>query len=129
MNMDILQNLKSLRNLGVGITISSRDKNLLENTPEIASQVKVDYSVLQKSITEGTGDSPLEWFANARAHKVNVIAMGVETSEELGFFQLNACDEVQGFFVRPPLTVNEINEELEAGNTLIDLTAESSEGK
>jgi signal peptidase I len=127
MNMDILKNLKSLRNLGIGITISSRDKNLLENTPEIASQIKVDYSVLQKSITEGTGDGPLEWFANARARKVNVIAMGVETSEELGFFQLNACDEVQGFFVRPPLTVNEINEELEAGHTLIDLTAETSE--
>ena len=124
-NMDILQNLKSLRSMGVGITISSRDKNLLENTPEIASQVKVDYSALQKSITEGTGDGPLEWFANARARKVNVIAMGVETSEELGFFQLNACDEVQGFFVRPPLTVNEINEELEAGNILIDLEAET----
>lgn len=129
MNMDILKNLKALRNLGVGITISSRDKNLLENTPEIASQVKIDYAVLQKSITEGTGDGPLEWFANARARKINVIAMGVETSEELGFFQLNACDEVQGFFVRPPLTVNEINEELEAGNTLIDLTAETSDGK
>lgn len=127
MNMDILKNLKTLRNLGVGITISSRDKNLLKNTPEIASQVKVDYSILQKSIPESTGDGPLEWFANARARKVNVIAMGVETSEELGFFQLNACDEVQGFFVRPPLTVNEINEELESGKFLIDLTAQASE--
>ncbi|MDX9865162.1 MAG: signal peptidase I [Anaerolineaceae bacterium] len=129
LDIDILQNLKSLRNIGVGITISSRHKNLLENTPEIASQVKVNYAVLQKSILAGAENSPQQWFENARAHKVNVIAMGVETPEELGFFQVNACDEVQGFFVRPPLTVNEITRELESGQTLIDLELENGAGR
>jgi signal peptidase I len=127
MDRVILQNLKSLRNMGVGITISSRDNNLLEDTPEIASQLKINYSTLQKSISESDEENAQQWFANARARNVNVIAMGVETPEELGFFRLNDCDEVQGFFVRPPLSVNEIGEELEAGNILIDLTAESSE--
>lgn len=127
MDMEILQNLKALRTMGVGITISSRHSNLLEDTPEIASQVKVDYSILQKSMTDQMEGSPKQWFTNAHAHKVNVIAMGVETSEQLGFFRLNACDEVQGFFVRPPLTAIELSQELEAGNSLLDLTVEPAD--
>lgn len=129
MDMDILQNLKALRKMGVGITISSRRINLLEDTPEIASQVKIDYSVIQQSMTDQVQDSPRQWIAQAHARKVNVIAMGVETQEQLGFFRLNACDEVQGFFVRPPLSAHELSQELEAGHILLDLTADSGEAE
>ena len=127
MDEEIVRNLKALRKLGVGITISSRNATLLEDTPEIASQVRVNYASLQESLSTEKESSPRTWLQQAQARKVNVIAMGVETPEQLGFLRLNSCDEVQGFFVRPPLSAKEISQELEAGHTLLDLTAKDDQ--
>lgn len=130
-NMDsaILENLKALRKMGIGITISSRYGNILEDTPEIASQVKVDYAALHRNFTDSLAQDTQRWIAQAHARKINVIAMGVETSEQMGFFQLHACDEVQGFFIRPPLSARELQLELEKGHTLVDVTLQVEEEK
>ena len=39
---------------------------------------------------------------------MNIVAEGVETSEQLDFLRLNDCSEVQGYFVGLPKPINEI---------------------
>jgi EAL domain-containing protein (putative c-di-GMP-specific phosphodiesterase class I) len=49
----------------------------------------------------------------AHKSKVGVIAAGVETNEQMGFFKVNACDEIQGYLISQPLAIDEMNRMLE----------------
>ena len=126
-DIEIQVNLERLQKLGVGITVSSSNKNLLLDTPRFANQVKVDYNILQETMMDESTETTQQWVANARAKKVKVVAMRVETHEQLDFLQLNAFDEAQGYCVRPPLSANELSQELDASHTLLDLTAKPDE--
>jgi EAL domain-containing protein (putative c-di-GMP-specific phosphodiesterase class I) len=46
--------------------------------------------------------------------KIVVVAEGVETPRQLRLLQMMGCDEVQGFFISPPLTPDKM------ANFLID---------
>ena len=39
----------------------------------------------------------------ARSLGLNVVAEGVETDAQLQFLRLHECDEIQGFWLSPPL--------------------------
>jgi EAL domain-containing protein (putative c-di-GMP-specific phosphodiesterase class I) len=43
------------------------------------------------------------------AHNLNLraIAEGVETKEQLDYLRLHGCDEMQGYYVSPPVTAQE----------------------
>jgi EAL domain-containing protein (putative c-di-GMP-specific phosphodiesterase class I) len=45
----------------------------------------------------------------AMAHNLNLraVAEGVETEEQLEYLRLHGCDEIQGFYVSPPVTARE----------------------
>ncbi len=45
-------------------------------------------------------------FGMGRSLKLQVIAEGVETKEELDFLKLQHCDEAQGFYFSPPVPAN-----------------------
>jgi EAL domain-containing protein (putative c-di-GMP-specific phosphodiesterase class I) len=38
---------------------------------------------------------------------LRVVAEGVETEDQLNFLRLHGCDEIQGYYVSPPLTAQE----------------------
>ncbi|MGD0734528.1 MAG: EAL domain-containing protein [Terracidiphilus sp.] len=50
----------------------------------------------------------------ARALNLEVLAEGVETEEQLGFFRAQHCYEVQGFYFSKPVTVSQIAGQLRA---------------
>ena len=44
----------------------------------------------------------------AKALKMQAIAEGIETAEQLAYYQRLQCDEVQGFYLAPPLPAEEV---------------------
>jgi len=49
---------------------------------------------------------------------INVVAEGIETSEQLDFLRLNECNEGQGHFISMPKSASEIGPYLLSTNTV-----------
>ena len=49
--------------------------------------------------------------------KLNLIAEGIETNDQLQFLIKNKCPEGQGFYLSAPLTAKEMGMLLKKGNT------------
>lgn len=118
MDAPLLQNLRALRQLGLTISIDSPRGESLNEVAELAgvSQVKFGRDMVRQ-VTAGdrSSQSMREWIHLAHEKKLNIIAVGVETTEQLGFLRLNACDEVQGYLVSPPLPADELTHSLQSG--------------
>ncbi|HEX8949048.1 MAG TPA: EAL domain-containing protein, partial [Dissulfurispiraceae bacterium] len=53
--------------------------------------------------------------AMAHAMRVRVLAVGVETEEQLSFLRAAQCDEAQGYLFDGPLTAEQFNELVTSG--------------
>ena len=51
--------------------------------------------------------------ALAHSMKLQVLAEGVETKEQLVYLQEQGCDEVQGFYFSPPVPANQLEKLLD----------------
>lgn len=60
--------------------------------------------------------------AMARSLKVDVVAEGVETAQQLDFLRRLGCDAMQGFLICKPLPVEEINRFLAQGRQVLDIS-------
>ena len=71
--------------------------------------LKIDRSFVQ-DITTNVNDAEMIMSIIALGHsmKLQVLAEGVETREQLTYLKEQGCDEVQGFYFSKPLPANEI---------------------
>lgn len=112
--------LEDLRDMGIKLSLDDfgtgySSLSYLKRFPIHA--VKLDQSFV-KDITTSTDDAAIAGAVIAMAHsmKLQVIAEGVETLEQLEFLRSLGCDEMQGYFVSRPVPANECEEVLRQNN-------------
>ncbi|MCG7405819.1 bifunctional diguanylate cyclase/phosphodiesterase [Paenibacillus sp. ACRRX] len=101
--------LNELKEMGVGISIDDfgtgySSLHYLKNFP--IHRLKIDRSFV-RDLQQDPNDAAIVSAIIALGHTMNmqVIAEGVENSDQLQFLQDHACDEIQGYFFSPPLPV------------------------
>lgn len=102
-----IETLKHLKALGVQISIDDfgtgySSLNYLKRFP--IDRLKIDRSFV-RDITVDPDSAEVITAIIAIAHnlKLGVIAEGVETEAQLEFLRFHHCDEIQGYFISPPL--------------------------
>ncbi|WP_310634336.1 EAL domain-containing protein [Paraburkholderia sp.] len=104
--------LNALHEQGVGIAIDDfgtgySSLSYLKRLP--VDRLKIDRSFVSDIGTSGD-DETITAAIIALAHelRLQVIAEGVETSQQFAFLRERACDELQGYFFAPPLPGPEV---------------------
>jgi len=66
--------------------------------------LKIDKEFVD-DLRQGSDDAAITTtvIAMARALGLNVVAEGVETAEQMAFLRAQECDEIQGYWLSPPL--------------------------
>lgn len=120
----VLNNLKEIRQLGINIAVKSGEE---ENIRKLYQLEAVDQLKLSPQLTRNlvSNTSQFDWARQmiAEAHKRNlgVTAVGVETSEEMGFLRINSFDGIQGNVISQPVPSKELLAKLSSpSNSLSD---------
>ncbi|MEW6179100.1 MAG: signal peptidase I [Chloroflexota bacterium] len=103
--------LGQLREAGFGIALSSPSLTPLQPLGENIqiNQLKLGYqTVKQISAVSQSEELARRWISIAHQHHISVVAVGIETSQQLGFFRSNQCDQAQGFIISPPLAAEDL---------------------
>jgi len=108
---DAIQILRELKRMGVQISIDDFGTGYsgigyLTRLP--IDKLKIDCRFVQEA-TASSDDTAIAAVIIAMAHslKLKVIAECVETAEQFAFLKSHGCDEVQGFYHREPLPVQQ----------------------
>jgi diguanylate cyclase (GGDEF)-like protein len=108
----VLSNLKALRELGVRIALDDFGTGYSSLTcmqKLSPDSIKVDGSFVRELVgSAGSRSIVKSVIYLSRDLSINVVAEGIETSEQLEFLCRNDCDEGQGHFLGAPKLVNEI---------------------
>jgi diguanylate cyclase (GGDEF)-like protein len=103
--------LRALRDLGVSLAIDDFGTGYsslayLRRLP--FTTLKIDKEFVD-DLTQGSEDAAITTtvLAMARSLGLNVVAEGVETEAQLEFLREHRCDEIQGFWLAPPLEAAE----------------------
>jgi diguanylate cyclase (GGDEF)-like protein len=108
----VLSNLKALRELGVRIALDDfgTGYSSLTCVQKLSpDSIKIDGSFVRELVTNAGSRSIVKSVIFlSRDLSINVVAEGIETSEQLKFLRLNDCNEGQGHFVGMPKSANEI---------------------
>ena len=106
--------LKRFKDMGIRISIDDfgtgySSLSYLKRFP--VDSVKIDRSFI-KDITINPDDAAIAAAVIAMAHslKLTVVAEGVETLEQLELLQSLQCDEMQGYFISPPVPAEDFIE-------------------
>ncbi len=111
--------LRVLKDCGVGISVDDfgtgySSLSYLRRFPLDA--LKIDRSFIDDVSGEGDDASITLAIINlAHSLKLDVVAEGVETGEQLAFLAAHGCDAVQGYLVSPPLPAADCEAMLRAG--------------
>jgi diguanylate cyclase (GGDEF)-like protein/PAS domain S-box-containing protein len=110
----VAANLEALRCRGIRIAIDDfgtgySSLNYLKRYP--IHSLKIDRSFITDVGTNPADAGIVRAIAEmARGLKLNVVAEGVETKDQFLHVQRYGCDEMQGYWMSPPLPVEGINE-------------------
>ena len=103
----IVSAMNDLRSTGVSFSIDDfgtgySSLSYLKRFP--VSTLKIDISFI-RHITTNQDDAAIALAITSMAHslKLNVVAEGVENSEQLAIIQNQGCDNVQGFLIAKPM--------------------------
>ena len=109
---DTFRKIKELKEMGIQIAIDdfgtgysslSYLRNLFIDT------LKIDRSFVKDVTTKNNDALISSAIINlAQNLKINVVAEGVETQEQLEFFQARSCDKMQGFLFSKPIIAAEL---------------------
>jgi diguanylate cyclase (GGDEF)-like protein len=112
-----IKTLQNLRNLGVGISIDDFGTGYsslayLRRFP--VDKLKIDMAFI-RGITTNTDDAAIVLAIIRMAHtlRLQVIAEGVETAEQLEYLRIHRCDQIQGYYLSRPLPVSELEKMLQ----------------
>jgi len=118
-------NLKALDRLGVRLAIDDfgtgySSLSYLKRFP--IHTLKIDKSFI-RDVTDDQDDAAIVTAIIAMAHslKVEVVAEGVETRQQLDFLGRLGCDVVQGYYISYPLPTAEANRFLGRGRRVLDV--------
>jgi diguanylate cyclase (GGDEF)-like protein len=99
--------LQALRDKGVHVSVDQfgTGKSSLSSMRKLpVDALKIDRSFLRQMTTVPGGTAAVESFIDmARGLHLRVVALGVETVEDLEFLWAHDCDEAQGNFFGPPV--------------------------
>ncbi|GAB4239288.1 MAG: hypothetical protein Kow0049_26530 [Stanieria sp.] len=108
------QNLKQLKDLGIQLSIDDfgtgySSLSYLHRFP--LNTLKIDRSFINTITQEGINQEIVEVII-VLAHKLgmDVVAEGVETTEQYQQLSLLGCDQVQGYFYSPPISANGVTQ-------------------
>jgi diguanylate cyclase len=108
----VLSNLKALRELGVRIALDDFGTGYSSLTcmqKLSPDSIKVDGSFVRELVgSAGSRSIVKSVIYLSRDLSINVVAEGIETSEQLEFLCLNDCNEGQGFFLGVPKSADDI---------------------
>ena len=112
--IDTIDKLKKIKQLGVGISVDDfgtgySSLSYIRQFP--VDTLKIDHSFV-KEVTTNADDAKLiqAIIAMAKALKLLVIAEGVESIEQLQFLKAQGCQFAQGYFISPPLPLQQFEE-------------------
>jgi EAL domain-containing protein (putative c-di-GMP-specific phosphodiesterase class I) len=114
---DANETLQALRTLGVKVAIDDfgTGESSLDHLRSFQfDQVKIDKSYVQ-DVNDDAGDASLVKAIIQMGHSfgMQVIAEGVETTDQLKFLQEYDCDLMQGYLVSKPVPIDKVIEILE----------------
>lgn len=121
--------LAALKELGIQLAIDDfgtgySSLSRLRHFP--IDRIKIDQSFI-RTVTTNKDDKAIASAIISMADNLNlkVLAEGVETDSQFDFLRNKTCDEVQGFFVSKPLTIEQTRIFLKAGNLTNALAREN----
>ena len=113
-NQNVHDQLATLRDNGIGISIDDfgtgySSLQYLRDLP--ATRLKIDQTFIAR-IEQSAADRAIISTIAHLAHALNmrVVAEGVETEAQFSLLRASGCDEVQGFLLGRPLSVEQLRE-------------------
>lgn len=110
---ETINTLNELKKIGIKIAIDDFGKgfsslNYLKHFP--IDTLKIDKSFVWDMLSDSKNEAIVTTIITL-AHKLNlnVIAEGVETEDQLSFLKMNQCDEVQGYLLGKPVSVDKFD--------------------
>ncbi len=116
-------NLKKLLDLGVRLSIDDFGTGYsalgyLQKYP--FDTLKIDRSFIWDVLHNPSTARLVETIvAMAHGMELEVVAEGVETTDQLSFLHARGCDIVQGYLFSKPVSVEELKEKMDRGETLL----------